>query len=352
MNLEDIDPRQKNIIIEKNAINKIKKLCDRLNMGNKVLLIYGNIIKKIAGDKIQSILEPDYKVETFISTASNLENVLKAKDQIMYDNICIVIGIGGGRPIDVAKLSSYQASIPFISVPTAASHDGIASSRSTIEFRKGKASVKAHPPVAVLADTDILSKSPKMNYKAGLADLISNLTAVYDWKLSGKFNGDEFNPKIADLSLSCAIEIIDNGIGMDKDIVFTGFYKDIIKPIAQGYDIALGSRFLNKKTNIPFSRKLVLKGGTFICRLFYGIKLTDTHNGFRALSKEAAKKIRITEDKMEHASQIIDEIAKHKLKYKEVPVTIKYSEYSLNKGQSIFNAVKILSKMFVNKFLK
>ena len=128
--------------------------------------------------------------------------------------------------------------------------------------------------------------------------------------------------------------------------------KDIIKPISQGYDVALGSRFLNKKTNIPLFRKVVLKGGTFICRLFYGIKLTDTHNGFRALSKKAAKKIRITEDKMEHASQIIDEIAKHKLKYKEVPVTIKYSEYSLNKGQSIFNAIKILFKMFVNKFLK
>jgi len=154
---------------------------------------------------------------------------------------------------------------------------------------------------------------------------------------------------------------IDFALSKNADIIitfdadgqhFAKEIKDIIKPITLGYDVALGSRFLNKKTNVPVFKKFVLKGGAVICRLFYGIKLTDTHNGFRALSKKAAKKIKITEDKMEHASQIIDEIAKHKLKYKEVPVTIKYSEYSMNKGQSIFNAVKILYKMFVNKFLK
>ena len=128
--------------------------------------------------------------------------------------------------------------------------------------------------------------------------------------------------------------------------------KDLITPLSEGYSVALGSRFLDKRANLPFSRKLILKAGALLCRLFYGLKITDTHNGFRAFSRAAAKKIRITADRMEHGSQILDEISKHKLKYKEVPVTIKYSSYSMKKGQSSMNAVKIFLKMVIDKFFK
>ncbi len=128
--------------------------------------------------------------------------------------------------------------------------------------------------------------------------------------------------------------------------------KDLLKPIEAGYDIALGSRFLHRKTNVPLFRKFILKGGAFICWVLYGIKLTDTHNGFRALSRRAAKKIRISADRMEHASQIIEKTAKYRLKYKEVPVTIRYSSYSKKKGQTSLNAIKIFIKMVLNRFFK
>ncbi len=128
--------------------------------------------------------------------------------------------------------------------------------------------------------------------------------------------------------------------------------KDMIKPIYSGCDIVLGSRFINRNTKVPFFRKLILKGGAFICWILYGIKLTDTHNGFRALSRKAAKKVRITADRMEHASQIIEKTAKYRLKYTEVPVTIRYSDYSKKKGQTSLNAIKIFFKMLVYKFLK
>lgn len=128
--------------------------------------------------------------------------------------------------------------------------------------------------------------------------------------------------------------------------------KDIIKPLDEGYDVALGSRFIKNTSNIPLIRKIILKCGALICRIFYGLNVTDAHNGFRAFSGSAAKKIRITEDRMAHASQILEEIAKHNLKYVEVPVTIRYSEYSVAKGQSSLNAIKIFFKMVVNKFVK
>jgi glycosyltransferase involved in cell wall biosynthesis len=117
-------------------------------------------------------------------------------------------------------------------------------------------------------------------------------------------------------------------------------------------EVVLGSRFLDNKTKVPFFKKLTLKGGIIFTRLFSGIKLTDTHNGFRALSREAAQQIKITQDRFEHASEIIDEIAKKKIRFKEVPVTITYTEYAKAKGQSIFNSIKIASRLILSRLMR
>ncbi|MBW3001676.1 glycosyltransferase family 2 protein [Candidatus Woesearchaeota archaeon] len=124
----------------------------------------------------------------------------------------------------------------------------------------------------------------------------------------------------------------------------------MITPVAEGdVDITLGSRFL-RKTKVPLRRKILLKGSVLVIWLFYGIKMTDAHNGFRALSRNAAQKIRITCNRMAHASEIIDEIKRNKLKYKEIPVTIIYTKETLKQGEgSYFGALKILSKMISRK---
>jgi len=114
-------------------------------------------------------------------------------------------------------------------------------------------------------------------------------------------------------------------------------------------DAALGSRFLKKDSNTPFIRKVLLKMGVFMLKFLYGAKLTDSHNGFRVLTRNAAIKIQITSDRMEHASQIIEEIVKKKIKYVEVPVTITYTDYSKQKGQSSWNSVRIGLKMIFRK---
>jgi len=131
--------------------------------------------------------------------------------------------------------------------------------------------------------------------------------------------------------------------------------KKLIEPVSRNkVDVTLGSRFLNKEegSNIPFFRKVFLKGGAFIIFLMYGIKLTDSHNGLRAMSRKAAEKIELKSNRMEHASEIIEQIKKKKLRYKEIPVTIKYTEYSKMHGQSTWNAFKIFFKMIFNKLTK
>ncbi len=132
----------------------------------------------------------------------------------------------------------------------------------------------------------------------------------------------------------------------------------LLEPLQRGEaEVALGSRFLNENShpqnsNTPLVRKIFLKGGALVFRTMYGVKLTDSHNGLRALSRKAAQSINITQDKMEHASEIVEEVSRHKLKYKEVPVTITYTEYSLQHGQRTSNAFRILFKMLFNKIVK
>ena len=132
-----------------------------------------------------------------------------------------------------------------------------------------------------------------------------------------------------------------------------GDIKNIVKPVeSKRYDVAVGSRFLKKNKNTPFIRRIFLKGGALIIFLMYGIKLSDSHNGFRAMSRKAARLIEIKSDGMEHASEILEQIKKKDLKYKEVSVIIKYTEYSKKKGQSTFNSFKILFKMIMRWFIK
>lgn len=117
-------------------------------------------------------------------------------------------------------------------------------------------------------------------------------------------------------------------------------------------DVVVGSRFLGATENLPPLRKIVLKLAVRFTRITSGINLTDAHNGLRLLTRRAAKQIRITQDRMSHASEFIDQIQKLGLSIAEAPVTIVYTEYSLRKGQKLSNAFNILSEMFVARLMK
>jgi len=116
----------------------------------------------------------------------------------------------------------------------------------------------------------------------------------------------------------------------------------------EAIDVALGSRFLTSvPEGMPTAKRLVLKLATVLTRLTTGLKITDTHNGIRAFRAQALRKITITQNGMAHSSEILSEIARNKLAYREVPVTIRYTRYSKAKGQSIFNSINILYELFM-----
>lgn len=116
-------------------------------------------------------------------------------------------------------------------------------------------------------------------------------------------------------------------------------------------EIVLWSRFLWSTINMPKMKKITLKLWIIFTWMLSGIKLTDTHNWYRMIKKTVLDKIYITMNRMEHASEIIDIIKTKNLKYKEVPITVIYTEYSMLKWQKISNAFKIAKNLLYNKMI-
>lgn len=124
----------------------------------------------------------------------------------------------------------------------------------------------------------------------------------------------------------------------------------LIEPLTtDDADIVLGSRFLGTDTKVPFAKRILLKSAILVNAVFTGMWLSDAHNGFRAMNKHALTQIQLHESGMAHATEILSEIKRNQLRYKEVPVKISYSSYARKKGQSMWNAFNILSDLIIRK---
>ena len=129
----------------------------------------------------------------------------------------------------------------------------------------------------------------------------------------------------------------------------------LIDPIVRGCsEVALGSRFLNENDRrlVPRPKRVLLKTGAIVSWMFTGVRLSDTHNGFRAFSRSAAGKIQLRESGFAHATEILGLIRRAKLSYVEVPVTIRYTDYSRAKGQKISNSFNIVIDLMLRKLFK
>ena len=116
-----------------------------------------------------------------------------------------------------------------------------------------------------------------------------------------------------------------------------------------GAQVALGSRFLGHALDIPRGRRALLRMATLFTNLTTGVRLTDAHNGLRLLTAEAVRALRIRQDGMAHASEIIEQIGALGLRCLEVPVTVRYTDYSKAKGQSGFGSLGVLYNLLVGR---
>jgi len=202
-------PRE--IIIGHNTTSQITDVCNRLGLGNSVLIVADKTTKKLSGEDIRKILsKANYKADIKMISAPTLHEVNHVIKYANRNHIDLFLGVGGGSVIDVTKLAAYELSKPFISIPTSAAHDGIASPRASLKHIKGVVSKTAVSPLAILADTKIIKKAPYRMLASGCADVISNVSAVMDWELAHRLKGEEFSSHAAVLSKSAAQILMDS----------------------------------------------------------------------------------------------------------------------------------------------
>lgn len=114
----------------------------------------------------------------------------------------------------------------------------------------------------------------------------------------------------------------------------------------QNFDVVIGSRFLDDRTEVGWVRRAVLKTAAAFTRMTSGMALTDAHNGLRVLNRGLVERVQIQQNRMAHASELIDQIGQLNVRWAEHPTHIVYTEYSKAKGQSLLNSVNILVELF------
>ncbi|MDI6826406.1 MAG: iron-containing alcohol dehydrogenase [Candidatus Aenigmarchaeota archaeon] len=216
------------IVIKENTLPDIPRLIEELNNFKSILLVLGLKTRELLGKKIFDLLTKKGYVTNCIyvekSDHSTLERIKKHARML---NVDLIIGIGGGKNIDIARAVSHFLEIPYINIPTILSHDGIASDRSVISEGKKKYPILANPPLAIVVDLKILSQAPYRFFASGCGDVIAKKTAVLDWQLARDEKNEDYNDLAANLAYFSADTIIKNANTHKKN------YKSSIKLLAE-----------------------------------------------------------------------------------------------------------------------
>ena len=134
-----------------------------------------------------------------------------------------------------------------------------------------------------------------------------------------------------------------------------GQIERLIAPIVEGQaDVVFGSRFLRRqdRSQVPWKKRILLRGGILVSWAMTGMLLSDTHNGFRAMSRRALERVQLQENGFAHATEIMQRVREGGMRYVEVPITVSYSEYSQQKGQRLSGSLSILFDLIMAKLTK
>jgi len=188
------------IVVGEKNIDGIGKFLKSLKNTKEISIISGNHVKKIVQKKInRSLSASKIKNTWYLANNNQLKTIYKIEKKIRQSKNDLIVGIGGGRSVDIAKMIGFDIGKPFVSVPTSASHDGIASPFVSIKGEKPHSMV-ATAPLGVFVDVDIIKKAPKKLLASGCGDLVAKITAVRDWQLGRDKTGEYYGRYSATLA--------------------------------------------------------------------------------------------------------------------------------------------------------
>ncbi len=196
------------VVTGPSVLEQLPAVIAELDLPERGLIVCDSNTLKIAGRQVNEYLEiGGHQMKKVVVEGANSQELLRVEDAL--DGMDFLVGVGGGRPIDLAKQAGFNKNLPFVSIPTAASHDGFGSARSSIRQAGRKTSMQAIPPIAVVADTTIISRAPSRLLAAGVGDIVSNQTAVLDWRLDGqKADYSEYAAALSEM----AAQLVEDGI--------------------------------------------------------------------------------------------------------------------------------------------
>lgn len=202
------------ILIGKGVIKNVGEVAKSLGLSGKAYVLLGKAGRNIATkDVLNSLTACGFNV---VDDEVKSEEVLKRVFDVKPD---FVVSVGGGTTIDLGKYAAFKLGVPFISVPTAASHDGIASPMVSLKILETPYSIKAKPPLAIIADVSVIMNAPHKLLASGCGDVIAKLTAVRDWRLAHILKNEYYGEYAASLAEMSAKLVMKNArlIGAHKE---------------------------------------------------------------------------------------------------------------------------------------
>ncbi|MFB6112647.1 MAG: NAD(P)-dependent glycerol-1-phosphate dehydrogenase [Halodesulfurarchaeum sp.] len=201
----------RNVVVGHDVLGNVVNVIADSHLSGRPHIVTSPTPRTIAAEPIRDSLEADGLDPsiTVIETAS-FESVEVVLEDAKLADAGYLLGVGGGKAIDIAKMAADELGVGFVSVPTAASHDGIVSGRGSVPDGDTRHSVSSEPPVGVVADTAIIADAPWELTTAGCADIISNYTAVKDWRLANRLKNVSYSEYAAALSQMTAEMLRDN----------------------------------------------------------------------------------------------------------------------------------------------
>lgn len=196
-------PRE--VIVGNGVLNRVIEVTQRLNLKGVALIISGTRSYEVAGKQVYDLLEQaGMDPYALLVETITMKDIALIEDQIKILKPQALFGVGGGTIIDATKVSSGRQNIPFISIPTTVSHDGIASPLASIKGSDKPYSIMAQAPLAIIADTDVISQAPWRSVISGCGDVMAKFTAVKDWRLAHTENHEYYGEYAASLALMSA----------------------------------------------------------------------------------------------------------------------------------------------------
>jgi glycerol-1-phosphate dehydrogenase [NAD(P)+] len=199
------------VLVGHGVINELPETCRQLDFPATGALITGPRTAELAGHRAAEILTAGgFEIRTVIAHEATEAEVERIASEIRGTGPKFLVGVGGGSKIDITKVVAARLRIPFLSLPTSAAHDGISSPRASLHGAGTVASTEAAVPVGVVADTELIVQAPFRLLASGCADVISNTTAILDWRLAVRLRSEEYSSTAATLSEYAAQEVIDH----------------------------------------------------------------------------------------------------------------------------------------------